>query len=507
MTTDFEKNMVKPEEKTTETPEYAKKEPVKLNISLFDEDGQKKSQSTLLIEIGMLGMLFHDENRNAYAEVKQGDIKEVYKVRSRDYREYLGHELYKLIGKGANATSILDAINTLEAVAKHDGEQKPVAIRVSHIQGAVFIDPGCPKRRIIKINESGWSYTREAPVKFIRKNGMTDLPEPSHKADIALLRKYINVCDQELPLIYGWLFCALAGIRPYPILILQGEQGTGKSTTSRVIRSLVDPSSVPLRSPPRDIRDLLVSAGNTHCVVLDNLSGLNHEVADTLCRLSTGGGIDVRALYTDNEQYLVELQKPILANGIDDIATRPDLAERSIIINLPVISNAQRLSERDFWQSFEQDKPKILSALFQAISSGLKYRDQINLTEKPRMADVVQWVTACERGLDIEGAFIQAHYENQLLAVESAIESSPIGSAIVELMSDLERWTGKPTELLSDLERKVDVRQSQSKAWPQSLKGLRNVIKRLQPNFRKLGLEITHGKDGYGNRFYRIEKV
>jgi len=91
---------------------------------------------------------------------------------------------------------------------------------------------------------------------------------------------------------------------------------------------------VSLRSPPKQPRDLLISAMNAHMVNLDNLSGISPDISDTLCRLSTGGGHDQRALYTDDEQCLVDVQKPVMVNGIDDVATRPDLAERSLIVNL-----------------------------------------------------------------------------------------------------------------------------------------------------------------------------
>ncbi len=130
--------------------------------------------------------------------------------------------------------------------------------------------------------------------------------------------------------------------------MLQGEQGTGKSTTSRVLRSLVDQSSVPLRSPPKDCRDLLVSAANNFVIVIDNLSGLKPEISDCLCRLSTGGGHDTRALFTNDEQHLVDIQRPILINGLDEIASRPDLAERSFVINLPVIESDKRRDEGKF---------------------------------------------------------------------------------------------------------------------------------------------------------------
>ena len=481
----------------------------KPKIKLYDEDDRKKSQSTLLIEIATSFALFHDPDRRAYAEVSHKTHTEILQVRDRDFKELISHKFFRLTGKGANATALSDSLSTIEAIAKHDNPKHSIHIRTAGSHSKIYIDIGCDGWRVIEIDSEGWRVLNQSPVKFIRKRGMAALPEPETSGDIALLDKYINIETQDRPLIIGWMLCALAGIKPYPILILQGEQGTGKSTTSRVIRSLVDPSTVPLRSPPKDSRDLLVSASNTHVVVLDNLSGLNPELSDCLCRLSTGGGIDVRALFTDNEQVLIDIQKPVMANGIDDVATRPDLAQRSLIINLPVIESDSVQDEGDFWAEFEQDKGKIFAALLNGLSAGLKYRDSVELKEKPRMADVAQWVTACELGMGISDSdsFMKAYTRNQKEAVQTGIEASPVGSAIMELMSGRESWKGQPTELLAELERIVGANQIKSRSWPQSPKGLKNAIKRLTPSFRKTGIHITEGRNRIDGRFYNMDKV
>lgn len=485
--------------------EIAEENKAQEKISLYDEYEKKKSQATLLIEIGQQGKLFHCNSGDAYTEIMLNDVKATLKIRSREYKEYLSHKLYKLTDKGANSNAISDAIATLEASAKYSGDEIIVAVRTFYSGENIFIDTGCKDRKIISIDQSGWSYATDAPIKFTRKNGMTALPEPENNGSIDLLKKYLNVSEYEFPLVYGWIFCAIAGVKPYPILILQGEQGTGKSTTSKVIRSLVDPSAVLLRSPPKDTRDLLVSAANNHTVVLDNLSGINAEMSDCLCRLSTGGGHDVRALFTDDEQYLIELQKPVLCNGIDDVATRPDLAQRACIINLPIITDQNRKSEEEFWKSFRADMPLIMGAILSALSSGLRHRESITLTEKPRMADVAHWVTACERELGLEGDFLSAHKENQLHAIELGIDASPAGVAIMTLMAERQSWVGKPTELFNVLTDIAGDRQTRSKAWPQSTKGLNNIIKRLTPSFRAINIDIN--KSISGNREYEIRNL
>jgi len=476
-----------------------------LKIDFFDENGKKKSQATLLIELGQKNKLFHDNQGDGFAEVRLDNrVNATFKIRSKDFKNYLSHELFKLTGQGANSNAVNDAISTLEAVAKFKGQEHIVATRLFNSGENLFIDSGDDARRILSLNNNGWKYTAAPSMYFIRKNGMLPLPVPEKQnGGLNLLKKYVNVLSNEFPLVLGWILCSLSGVKPYPILILQGEQGTRKSTTSRVIRDLIDPSSVPLRSPPKDPRDLLVSAANTHLVVLDNLSGINAKISDCLCRLSTGGGHDVRALFTDDDQCLIDLQKPILVNGIDDVASRPDLAERSLIVNLPVIADKARQSESEFWRDFKRDRPKIFAALLDAVVSGFKYKDAIKLEEKPRMADATTWITACERGLGLEGDFIEAHRENQTQAAEHSIDASPVGYAIKTLVDDSKQWIGTPTELFNIIVEIVGDRQSRSRAFPQSPKGLFNVIKRLIPSFRKLGIHIEKDRDNNA-RFYKI---
>ena len=318
------------------------------SYDLCKADGRPKAASTIMTEIVCLFHLFHDAAKEPYAEIEIDGVLIVVPINSSQFDEHLAYIYFMVTNKGANSAAIKDAKSTLCSIAKFKGKQEDVHIRVVKRDDTVFIDTCCKQRGIIKVDAFGYGYSCDSDVKFVQKPGMTELPEISPNGDISLLRKYVNISDYNLALLYGWLFCVAAGVKPFPILILQGEQGTGKSTISRVLRELTDPSSAPLRSPPANKTDLAVSAINSYLVVIDNLSGLQAEVADGLCRFSTGGAFDARKKYTDGEQFLVSIQRPVIINGISDIATRADLAERSIIIELPVIEPSQRKSEKEY---------------------------------------------------------------------------------------------------------------------------------------------------------------
>ena len=105
--------------------------------------------------------------------------------------------------------------------------------------------------------------------------------------------------DDDFILLVAWLVGAFRPEGPYPILRVNGEQGSAKSTLCRILRELIDPNEALVRSAPNGERELIVSAQNAHLLVLDNLSLMPAWLSDSLCRLSTGGGFSSRALYTD----------------------------------------------------------------------------------------------------------------------------------------------------------------------------------------------------------------
>jgi hypothetical protein len=149
---------------------------------------------------------------------------------------------------------------------------------------------------------------------------MLPLPTPITGGTVEDLRPFINVRKEDWELLVAWLLMAYAPRGPYPILGLSGGQGTAKSTTARVLRSLIDPSAAPLRTAPREERDLMISANAGRILAFDNLSHLPQWLSDAFCRLATGGGFSTRELYSNDEETLFDAQRPVLFTAIEDIA-------------------------------------------------------------------------------------------------------------------------------------------------------------------------------------------
>jgi len=185
---------------------------------------------------------------------------------------------------------------------------------------------------------------------------------------------------------------------PYPILVLQGEQGSGKSTLASMLRSLVDPAKADKTSLPTSERDLYVQAHNNYVLSFDNQRTLRKWKSDWLCRMATGGGYSTRRLYTNSEEEVFDLTRPIILNGITQIADQPDLIDRSIVINLPTTERAQRKTEGELWAAFNELRPRIFGQICDLLASILA-QDENQITDLPRMADFAKFVLRAEKEL------------------------------------------------------------------------------------------------------------
>ena len=183
--------------------------------------------------------------------------------------------------------------------------------------------------------------------------------------------------EKDYVLLIAWMLSALRQQRTYPVLVLMGEQGTAKSTLSKMIRALVDPNFSPTRSLSKNEQDLLIAAKNSHMVAFDNASNLSDWQSDALCRLSTGAGLSTRSLYTNVDEVLFAGSRPILLNGINDFVTKSDLADRSIFLRLPVIDGTSRRTDEDLWADFDRHAPTIFAGLLDALVIGLQKQNSV----------------------------------------------------------------------------------------------------------------------------------
>lgn len=425
---------------------------------------------------------FKDETGRPYLTFAVGDHREHHPVRSQASRLLLQRLSFEEFHKLPDRDCINAVLEQVEAEAMFESEQHNMFVRVAEHEGSIYLDLGDPSWQAVRITRDDWDVVSSVPVKFRRPNGLKALPLPVRGGSLDELRPFLNLPpdSNEFVLIVAWLLGALRGRGPYSCLVFNGEQGGGKSTATRVAGRLLDPSACELRGEPHDVRDLMIASNNGHAIRLDNLSTIRPWLSDALCRLATGGGFATRELYSDSQELLINVQRPVIVNSIVEVVVRPDLLDRSIVIRLPHLSDGQRKTEREFWTDFDEAQPRILGALLDAAVVGLQREDSVQLDAVPRMADFARWVVAAEPALPWQpGDFLRAYRQNRVGAVQALLD----GDAVADAVRDMGTWCGTATDLLNELQsrgaRVFTPRQAAAE------------VRRLAPALRQSNIEVN----------------
>ncbi len=430
--------------------------------------------------------LFHNKRNECFATFQQEDHVETWSISSIGFRDWLGYRAYKELGFALSDNITAQVCSALRGIALYDGEETEVFIRCANCEDGYYIDLANDQWQVIKVTVDGYTVVDVPPIRFIRSSTATALPMPDKNLqDLGKLWEHVNIPCESRTLVLAFMLESWRPETPFALLALTGEQGSAKSSTHARIRQLTDPNSVPLRSAPKEVQDIFVTAANNWQASFENMSNLSARMQDALCTLSTGGGFAARKLYSDADESLIEVKRPCVINGISTVITRPDLIDRTVSIHLPKIEKYKTEHELD--AAFERDKTAIFAGLLDLFSATLRELPAIVLDKPPRMADFAKLGEAIHRAMGDDTSFSEVFRANRSESLLSSIEASPAAIAVVDMIRDRQLWEGTPANLKRLLEEKY---RHSGEGWPGSAKGLAEILRRMAPAFRQLGVEI-----------------
>lgn len=454
--------------------------------------------------------LFADSDGTAYmtlpALIDGKDCAEVLVIRSSTGRSRLVAMYMDEYGSLVSSQGLKEGIDSLEAQARKT--TVPVGLRTMPFEKGFALDLGDKQGTKVIVVPGSWAISNEIRPLFRRGAGALALPQPRPGGTLNELRQLLNVPDNDSWfLLLGWLVYALQPNGPYPILVLQGEHGSSKSTFARIVTALIDPNTAPLIGLPKSERDLMVLARSRHLPAFDNVSAINPDMKDGICRLATGAGHAARMLYSDSETIVWKACKPIIVNGIDNLLIADDLADRAIGITLPFIPEALRVREADLMREFERIRPEVLGALLDAAASSMLTAQPPAGIQLPRMADFAHFAASAMGafGTSYE-EFIEIYRANRSEAVARGLDVDPLAWAISSLLASSCRWQGTAADLLRTL-RSQAVSQEALDALPQTFRALGSRLRRLSPALRSIGVDVTDlGRTNKGYQL-RLDRV
>lgn len=408
-----------------------------------------------------------------------------------ELRSKLAAEYQRRFGKAPAAAALADALAVLEGQAR-EGEPEPVAIRLAPHDGGIVLDLGSVDGAAVVIRSGSWEVVETSPVIFRRTALTGPLPVPERGGFLDDLRGLLNVTDESWPLIRGWLVAAVVPDIPHPVLMLGGEQGTGKSSAARLLVGLFDPSPAPLRSQPRDQEAWALAAAGCWGVVIDNVSAIPEWLSDSLCKAVTGDGWIRRTLYTDRDLSVLSFRRVVVLTSIDAGALRGDLAERLLVADLERIDPSQRLTEAELHARYEAARPRLLGSLLDLVAAALDALPRVTTRELPRMADFARVLAALDLVDGTDGVALDLFSQQAGRLAHDVIESDPVAVATVSLAEGSpDGWRGTAGELLGRI-----TPERAPHGWPKSPRGLAARLKRLRPALARIGVDVRLGQRG-----------
>lgn len=444
--------------------------------------------------------LFHDPDKVAYVNFEHEKHRETWPLDSKGFKEWLGMAFYRETEMIPKETPLKDAISALSGIAKFDGEEIPVYLRVARIDDKYFIDLCDEGWHVVEVTAQGWRVIASTKgVRFRRVQTSRPLPIPMGGGNLELFWNCANIPQRHRKIIIAWVLECWRADTPFLILELTGEQGTAKSSTQDNLRALIDPNQVNLRARPKNTEDIFISAVNNWLQSYENLSHLSDDMQDAFCTLATGGGFASRTLYTNDEETALAFMRPVVLNGIAAVATRQDLVDRLIHIDLEPIEDRRTQAEID--AAFERDYPVIFGALLDVFVNALTALPNMTIDPKllPRMADFALFGSAVYAALGIaepEKSFLADYEEMRRQSILRTLDSSPVASAVQNYLDKYVSFTGtvkKAWETLKEFKHDFN-------AWPNSPKAFGDALRRCATSLKALGIHAAIGnktKHGY----------
>ena len=445
---------------------------------------------------------WHTPDSEPFASIERDGHHEHLRIRSEDFREYIGYRFFKQEGRAPSAQALADALGVARGIAKYEGEEYPAHVRVAAEGEDIYLDLGSDDWSTIRVSPGDWVEVSDPPVRFWRPKGMKPLPVPSHEGDFFLLRRFINAgSEDDFLLMVAWVVASFRPGYPVCVLVLEGRAGSAKTSAAKYLRSCNDPNKAMVRSAPREEDHLLIAALHGLVVSLENISVMPNWLSDAICRLVTQGGLSKRTLYFDLEETIIEVQRPVLINGISaDFITRDDLLQRSMIIELPPIAKTDRILERDLDPQFAEALPRIVGGLLDLLAGALDYMGAEHLDEYERMADFEDFLVALEPAMRDIGVdmphrrLVNAFSDNVRSAAQRFLDVSPLAQALTEYCLDPARefpMSKTASEWLNDLEEHCSQKLIKSKRWPGSARSFSTELRRLEETIVEVGLSVT----------------
>lgn len=410
--------------------------------------------------------LVADSHERIYATFKNTNV--IIPVKSSKFLKILRLQA-RVLELRLNKGELTDVVDDIES--NYYADEKALitsAIRGALSEnGAVYYDLARSDGTVVMLNYGVAAVVEGSEVidcdKFRHPETLLPMELPifsdSWKAGLKKLLPYINTDQTSFVLLLGYLSYLLAHPKskcvPYPILVIQGQPGSGKSFfCNNIIRALVDlNSNASMRLANRD-QDIAIQLENTFLAVYDNLREFNKDFSDLFAQIATKTTFSIRQHNSYDELVSKDLHAPLIFNGIHNFIKESDLAERCFRVVLHAMKPENRKTEVQLKSEFEVIQPEVMGALFTLAAKTMEAVKGCDVKYPARIMDFSLWLAGIEKVYGFsEGLLQKAYVKNVKSTMASGTEDDSLTLALQKVLASQPNkvWKGSATELLNEV--------------------------------------------------------
>jgi hypothetical protein len=428
-----------------------------------------------------------------------------------------------------NAKSNLVDLMNAEAFARPPEE---VSFRVGSCSGntgrKLYVNLMNDRGQLVEIDSSGWQVRPAASslIRMINREAALALPEPRRSQPstkpLAWIDRHLNIPPISAPhdpndegvqaraAILAFISAQFFREGAVPHLLITGPQGSGKTSVAKRLKSLTDPDRVEVMSSlPSDDASVYAMAAEQTSIVLDNASKTGGDQSDLLCSLASGTGHAARRLYTNSGRSVMTAKLSVITTTIrEDLFQRPDLRDRTLVLQLAPFPTGGRRREADLDAAWLSDTPAILAEIFDFLSAGMQHEAAVSADlagmPVPRLADVAHFAECVARAAGWPPLLcVEALIAMRATSEESHLAEDGLALRIRGLLQQKGRWTGTMLQLHQALS---DMRAPSLPAMEvNTARGLRAALDRLEAPLLELwGIKVTKQKKAAAGKMVEL---
>lgn len=482
-----------------------------------DDDHEKeKSQANQLIEIVLAENteFFKNEVNDAFVRVKVKEHFEVLPVKSKGFKLWATGLFYQETQGAMNSDAYQTARNVIENRCLFDGETHCIHPRVAREGDVLWYDLGDANCRAVRIDANGWTIESNPPILFRRYQHMRAQVDPVGSRDPREIFEFINIEDEDMKLLLlVWIISCFVKGFPHTAPMIFGPQGSAKTTASEILKAIIDPSVMKTTRLPHDVKEVTQILSHAWLTIFDNVSPEKffENTSDLLCTVITGGGVSKRELYSDDDDVIYDLQRIVGLNGINLVASKPDLLDRSILIELARIPEEKRKPANEVNTLFNEKLPGILGGIFDTLVKAIRIKPTLTFSQGlPRMADFTVWGAAIAVALGYtQDQFLSAYTNNIKRQNDSVVSDSLVASLVCDLLEKCGGWQGTSTQLLEKLGEGKDGNQDEKLKkdtnFPKAANALSKQLNELKTTLTQTGCFVW--QTGNSRKEWHISKT